>query len=76
MFWNSNGINGKRHNLKVMLKSHTPDLFALTETKLIPSITDGEVCDKYSLHRYDRTFGSGRGGVLIGISDSSNIKVT
>ena len=60
------------------MNDHEPDIFALSESKLIPSITDKEICSKYTLYRRDRhsTAGPGRGGgVLIGISDACNIKV-
>ena len=35
------------------------------------------MCNGYTLFRYDRTFEIGRGGgVLIGVADSTNIKVS
>lgn len=76
MSWNCNGISGKRHQLELILNQHKPDIFALTETKLTPSILDKEICCNYTLYRLDRTNSIGRGGgVLIGVSDSSNIQV-
>ena len=76
LFWNCNGISGKRHQLEVILEQHKPHIFALIETKLIPSISDREICDGYTLYRHDRANTAGRGGgVLIGVSDSTNIKV-
>ena len=77
LYWNCNGISGKRHHLELLLHQHKPDIFALSESKLIPSISDKEVCDKYTLYRHDRVNAIGRGGgVLIGVLDSSNIKLT
>ena len=77
MNWNCNGISGKSHQLEVALNQHKPDIFALTETKLIPCITDKEICINYTPYRLDRTGSVGRGGgVLIGVLDSSNIVVT
>ena len=77
MYWNCNGISGKRPNLDYVLEHYRPDIFALAETKLIPSILDREICDGYTVYRLDRKCsGVGRGGgVLIGISESSNITV-
>ena len=76
LVWNCNGISGKRHQLELVLDRHKPDLFALTETKLIGSILDKEICDNYTLYRLDRVNSSGRGGgVLIGVCDTSNILV-
>ena len=73
LFWNCNGISGKRHHLETILASHKPHIFALTETKLIPSVSDNEICSGYTLYRHDRVINDhsvGRGGgVLIGISD-------
>ena len=77
LYWNCNGISGKRHHLELLLHQHKPDIFALSESKLIPSISDKEVCDKYTLYRHDRVNAIGRGGgVLIGVLDSSNIKLS
>ena len=69
--------SGKRHHLEVLLSLHKPHIFALTETKLISSTLDREICDGYTQYRRDRpNQGSGRGGgVLIGINDLCNIKV-
>ena len=76
LVWNCNGISGKRHQLELILDHHKPHLFALTETKLIGSILDKEICDNYTLYRLDRVNTSGRGGgVLIGVSETSNILV-
>ena len=75
--WNCNGISGNRHHLESLLLRHNPHILALTETKLVPEMTDKEICNGYTLFRYDRTFGIGRGGrVLIGVADSTNIKVS
>lgn len=76
LYWNCNGISGKRHHLELLLQQYKPDIFALSESKLISSVSDKEVCDKYTLYRHDRVNSIGRGGgVLIGILDTSNIKV-
>ena len=67
LYWNCNGISGKRHHLELLLQQYKPDIFALSESKLISSVSDKEVCDKYTLYRHDRVNSIGRGGgVLIG----------
>ena len=76
MYWNCNGISGKRHHLELLLEQHKPLVFAIVETKIISSISDKEVCCGYTLYRRDRQNAKGRGGgILVGILDTSNIKV-
>lgn len=69
LYWNYNGISGKRHQLELLLNYHNPDIFALSESKLISSITDREICSKYTLYRRDQNTVGREGGVLIGISE-------
>ena len=64
------GLRSKSYILQNYLHHYKPDIFALTETKLCEDISDNELCSDYTLCRYDRPGGFGRGGgVLIGISD-------
>lgn len=75
--WNANGLRGKSHELELLIQQHSPDIFAITETKLNPAISDKEVCSHdYTLYRFDRSYGTGPGGgVLIGVNNSSSIQV-
>lgn len=76
LLWNCNGINGKTHVLEDLFKQKSPDIFALTETKLKCTTHDNETSKDYTIYRYDRNSDSGfGGGVLVGISNSCNISV-
>ena len=73
--WNCNSISGKTHHLDCVIRHDSPDIIALCETKLNPTILDSEILTGYTIYRRDRTTGLG-GGVLLAISDHTNIKVT
>lgn len=73
LFWNCNSISGKTHFLETELNANSPDIFALTETKIDSTFSDNSICTNYTLYRHDRVLGGG--GVLIGILNSCNIKV-
>lgn len=73
---NANGIRNKTHYLEHLLITHRPVIFAITETKLDGTIKDSEISSNYTIYRADRvTPGGLGGGVLIGVSNSSSIKV-
>jgi len=56
--------------VSVLLKSHNPAIFAITESWLTPNIPDQAVSmDRYSVQRRDRRSGSG-GGVMLYLSDT------
>ena len=74
MSWNCNSIAGKAHHLDYMIHHDSPDIIALSETKLNSAILDSEIISGYTVYRRDRTAGQG-GGVLIAVSDSTSIKV-
>ena len=75
--WNANGLCGKAHELELLIQQHQPDIFAITETKLNPQISDKEISSHaYTLYRFDRINGvRPGGGVLIGINEHSSIQV-
>ena len=73
--WNCNSISGKTHHLDCVIHHDSPDIIALCETKLNPTILDSEILTGYTIYRRDRTTGLG-GGVLLAISDLTNIKET
>ena len=65
MNWNCNSISGKRHHLELILNQQL-NCFHLSQIKRYVTTIH---------YRLDRANAVGRGGVLIGVLDSSNIQV-
>ena len=71
---NSNSIIGKIDIIRAHVHTYQPDLVAISETKIDSKFDDNELLgDGYTIWRKDRKHGGG--GVLIALSNTSNLSV-
>ena len=72
--FNPNSIRGKLNTIKCYVETYSPDLVAITETKIDQNFDDNELLgDQFTLWRKDRSLGGG--GVLIAMNNNINAKV-
>ena len=74
MYTNCDGLLNKVSEFESLIRSTSPQVIFLTETKLYNDILNSEVflCDSYEVFRLDRVPTDGGGGVSILISKDLN----
>lgn len=71
LYFNSNSILGKIHQIRAHVAIYNPDIICITETKIGPLVDDNEILGpNYTIFRKDRK--QGGGGVLIACSGLSS----
>lgn len=74
LYMNANSVIGKINDIQTYVHCYTPDLIAITETKIDKSFQDNELLgSEYTLWRKDRNRCGG--GVLIAASNASRLTI-